>query len=161
MDLYYKSGALYRREIDGKKEYFYEDGALKTIERYKEGRLDGESVLYWPNGKMKRRSFFQKGARHGLDQIWNEEGVLVDEGHYDAGKCVGIHHRYDRKGQLIEEIEYLDGPRFNMRQWDAKGALRLEAVWRDSTYREKAWDRFQNIWIEKEGIWDGRKLVYV
>lgn len=151
MDLYYKSGALYRRGDT----YFYENGTLKTVER------EDEAVLYWPNGKMKRRCGFQKGVRHGLDQMWNEDGILVDEGQYEEGKPVGVHRRFGKEGQVIEEIEYLDGPRFNLRQWDPQGNLRVEAIWSDTDYREKVWDRFQNMWIEKEGFWNGKKLVYV
>jgi hypothetical protein len=51
--------------------------------------------------------------------------------------------------------------RFDFRQWDEKGNLRTEAIWADGVeYREKSWDRFQNIWIEKQGRWDGKKILY-
>lgn len=160
--LYYPSGALYCAKGEKKREYFYEDGTLKTVECYEGGRLNGESLLYWPNGKPKRRCRFVKGVRDGLDQMWSEEGVLVDEGLYELGRAVGVHRRFNSKGALIEEIEYLNGSRFNLRSWDDAGELRVEAIWIDSdTYREKAWDRFQNIWVEKEGYWNGKKLVYV
>lgn len=162
MNRYYQSGALYGALQENKREYFYEDGTPKTIELYSEGRLDGEALLYWPNGKQKRKCRFVKGVRDGLDQMWNEEGTLVDEGPYKMGKPVGTHRRYNGSGALIEEIEYLDGPRFNLRQWDDAGEIRVEAIWLNpDTYREKAWDRFQNIWVEKEGYWNGKKLVYV
>ncbi len=155
MNLYYQSGELYCRAQDGVKEYFYRDGTPKTVER-----VTG-SILYWPNGKMKRKCSFEKGVRHGPDQMWSEEGKLLDEGHYERGKPVGKHCRYGKNG-VIEEIEYLDGSRFNLRQWDDEGQLRTEAIWTDlMTYREKAWDRFEKVWIEKEGFWNGKKLVYV
>lgn len=161
-NLYYPSGAIYCAVYEDRKEYFYEDGAPKTIERYRAGKLDGESVLYWSNGNLKRKCAFFQGARHGLDQMWTEEGILADEGRYEMGKPVGAHRRFNKKGALIEEIVYLDTSRFNLRAWDEHGELKLEAIWTDpDTYREKAWDRFQNVWIEKEGYWDGKKLVYV
>lgn len=119
-----------------------------------------EVCLYWPNGKLKRRCFFQEGLRVGIDQMWNEEGQLVDEGHYEKGKPVGAHRRWDEKGTLIEEIVYLDEGKFDLRQWDGKGNLRVEAIWSKEAYREKVWDRFQKIWIEKQGYWDGKRLVY-
>ena len=68
-DLAYANGAIYLRERNGKREYFYPNGALKTVETYVRERLEGEVLLYWPNGKMKRRSHFQNGLRHGLDEI--------------------------------------------------------------------------------------------
>ncbi len=161
MKLNYKSGALYANLGVKKREYFYEDGTLKTLETYLDGKLDGEICLYWPNGKLKRKCQFQKGVRHGLDQMWSEEGKLLDEGNYSQGKPVGKHCRWTSQGQLLEEIEYLEPSRFNIRQWDEKGNLRMDAGWEDLLYHEKVWDRFQNIWIEKEGRWDGKKLVYV
>ena len=125
--LYYASGALYAVQRDEKHEFFYEDGKLKTLENYKNGRLEGEALLYWPNGALKRKCSFVQGIREGLDQMWNEEGKLVDEGSYKAGKPIGKHRRWSGAGQLLEEIEYLEPPRFNIRQWDEKGSLRLDA----------------------------------
>lgn len=161
-DLYYKSGAIYKKASETEIRYFYENGTLKTHERYLNGRLHGESSLYWPNGGLKRRSHFVEGVRQGLDQMWSEEGILLDEGSYESGKPVGIHRRLNKKGNLLEEIEYLDAVRFNLKQWDDAGELRVEALWNDfDTYREKVWDRFENRWVEKEGFWNGKKLVYV
>ncbi len=160
--LYYQSGALYSVLGESKREYFYEDGTPKTIESYLFGRLHGESLLYWPNGKLKRQCNFLNGVRNGLDQMWSEDGVLLDEGRYEAGKPVGVHRRLNRMSALIEEIEYLQEGRFNLRQWDDAGELRVEAIWLDlDTYREKVWDRFQGVWVEKEGYWNGSQLVYV
>ena len=116
--------------------------------------------LYWPNGKIKRRCFFIDGIRSGLDQMWNEEGILVDEGSYENGKPVGAHRRWNRKGALIEEMTYLDAHRFDFRQWDEEGNLRVEAIWEGNHYREKVWDRFQEIWVKKKGYFDGKKLIY-
>jgi antitoxin component YwqK of YwqJK toxin-antitoxin module len=161
-DLYYLSGALYCSRDEKKRKYYYEDGTPKTVESYEGGRLHGESFLYWPNGKLKRKCNFIGGVRDGIDQMWNQEGVLVDEGFYELGKPVGLHRRFNSAGALIEEIEYLNGSQFNLRSWDDAGELKVEAIWTDpETYREKAWDRFENIWVEKEGYWDGKKLVYV
>lgn len=120
-----------------------------------------DKTLYWPNGNMKRKCHFVKGIRHGMDQIWNVHGQLVDEGSYEMAKPVGFHRRWNDQGALIEEIEYLEGTRFNLRQWDDQGEIRVEALWTGESYREKLWDRFQNIWIEKKGFWNGKKLVYV
>lgn len=154
MDLYYKSGALYCKESGETKEYFYEDGAPKTVQSSE------RAVLYWPNGNVKRKCHFKQGLRHGTDQMWAENGTLVDEGSYENGKAIGVHRRWS-KGKLIEEIEYLESPRFNIRNWDEEGNLRLEAIWTGTEYSEKAWDRFQNQWIEKKGFWNGKKLIYV
>lgn len=160
-NLYYRSGALYADIKEEKREYFYEDGTLKTSEEYRDGKLHGEALLFWPGGTLKRKSHFEKGIRHGLDQMWNETTLLVDEGCYEWGKPVAIHRRFNKNGGLIEEIEYLQDSRFNLREWDDSGAIKVEALWNAFDYRERVWDRFNNIWVEKEGIWNGKKLVYV
>ncbi|MES2274217.1 MAG: hypothetical protein V4487_08505 [Chlamydiota bacterium] len=164
---YYLSSALYSIQRfasnvkEGKQEYFYEAGTPKTIEIYEAGTLHGETLLYWPNGQIKRKCAFKRGVRHGWDQMWSSEGHLIDEGCYENAQAIGIHKRFGKEGCLIEEITYLEGTRFNIRQWDELGSLRLDAEWIDlKTYREKVWDRFQKIWIEKEGYWDGKKLIY-
>lgn len=79
---FYANGALYARLEEEKREYFYEDGQPKTIERYRQGRLHGEVELYWPNGALKRKCAFVDGVRKGLDQMWDETGKLVDEEQY-------------------------------------------------------------------------------
>lgn len=165
---FYASGALYARlfyrqgKKEGKQEYFYEEGTLKTVEFYEEGRLHKEALLYWPNGALKRKCSFVFGIREGLDQMFSDQGQVLDAGSYQKGKPVGIHQRFDAKGNRIEQIQYLESPRFNIWQWDATGQLRTQAEWIDETnYQEIIWDRFEKKWIEKKGIWNGKKLVYL
>ena len=80
--MYYPSGALYAELNEEEHRYFYEDGTLKTVEPYLDGKLHGVVLLYWPNGKLKRKVHFQHGIRKGQDQMYNMEGLLVDEESY-------------------------------------------------------------------------------
>lgn len=72
-EYHYPSGALYARIDAEKREYFYENGVLKTVIAYKEGEFDGEAILYWPNGQMKRKCCFERGKRIH-DQFWDCDG---------------------------------------------------------------------------------------
>jgi antitoxin component YwqK of YwqJK toxin-antitoxin module len=85
MYLYYKSGKIYCKIEKEEKHYFYEDGTVKTIERYKNSRLHGEILLYWPNGQLKRKVHFKKGLRHGTDEMYSKEGTLLDTDCYVEG----------------------------------------------------------------------------
>ncbi len=120
------SNALDCQMLEEKKEWFYADGTLKTVEFYLAGKRHGAATLYWPNGLKKRECHFDKGVRHGWDRMWNQMGHLVDEGSYEQGEPVGVHRRFGSKGNLIEEIDYLTPQRFNIRQWDDVGTLRLD-----------------------------------
>ncbi|HSX13311.1 MAG TPA: 6-hydroxymethylpterin diphosphokinase MptE-like protein [Chlamydiales bacterium] len=105
--------------------------------------------LFWPNGKLKRSVEFKEGIRSGSDRIWNEEGILLDEGFYENGNPIGTHKRWNKKGALIEEITYLDAKKRNYCLWDDEGNIRAEATWQGNAYRERAWDRFQNVWVSQ------------
>lgn len=153
--LFYPGGALYADISTQERRYYYENGTLKTVETARAAHL------YWPNGKMKRECHFENGLRDGSDRMWSEEGQLVDEGFYERGKPVGLHRRWNGKGDLIEEIEYLEPIRFNFRQWDELGQLRFEGKWSGEIYLEKTWDISQKLWKERQGRWDGKKVVYV
>ena len=166
-ELYYLSGAPYAVLQEDLHKYFYEDGQIKTVEPYLQGKLHGEALLYWPNGHLKRKSHFFLGKGHGVDQVWNEEGVLVDEGSYDQGKAIGVHRRWSVGGVLIEELVFLDAlsapvNQYNLRKWDLQGDLRFDAEWTSATeYRERRWDFAQNAWVERLGKWDGERLIYL
>ncbi len=47
----------------GNQEYYYEDGALKTLLPYEEGELHGEVKLFWPDHKLKRTAHFIHGCK--------------------------------------------------------------------------------------------------
>ena len=49
-----------------------------------------------------------------------------------------------------------------MRSWNDEGELWVDARYLDEeNYLERAWDRFENKWIEKKGRFDGTKLIYL
>lgn len=65
-----------------KKEFFYENGQMRTIQSFENGVLHGEVILYWPNGQIKRKCYFVHGKRKGLDQMWDSRGQLIDSVDY-------------------------------------------------------------------------------
>lgn len=126
---------------------FYPDGVLKSVLPYLEKKLHGEVLLYWPNGQLKRRCFFKDGVRCGKDEMYRENGALFDEGTYEEGKAIGMHRRFHHNGQKIEETEYLKNGKCNLRRWNEKGDIEVEAVWTESgEYHERVWDRFEQVW---------------
>ena len=130
------------------------------IEPQKNGQRDGTVQLFWPNGVLKRSCDFKEGVRHGWDRMYLDNGLLIVEGQYEHNRACGIHRRFHRSGRLLEEIVYIDSKRWNLRQWDETNFLRLEAFWKQDRYFERIWDRFEKKWIEREGFFDGERLIY-
>lgn len=66
---YYAEGPLYciQRFRNGlwenKQEYFYPDGKLKTLMNYSQGKLHGTSIEYSPEGSVKLQVEFANGKR--------------------------------------------------------------------------------------------------
>ena len=60
--------------LHGRQEYFYENGQLKTLMHYQNGKICKSAILYWQNGKVKREVFFDKGS----DKIYDKMGKLID-----------------------------------------------------------------------------------
>jgi antitoxin component YwqK of YwqJK toxin-antitoxin module len=79
---YYPNGQLYSLErfIDGKphlkQEYYYIDGACKTIIHFDHGIYDGETKLFWPDGTLKRECLFHQGKKEN-DKFYDENGNLA------------------------------------------------------------------------------------
>lgn len=147
-------------EWDGLQEYYYESGCVKSHLPYVSGKLHGQVRLYWENGQIKRQTDYSQGLREGKDEIWNEQGVLVDSGEYQAGHPCGVHRHFFANGSPKEEIVYHTPLRFDKKEWDANGKLKVEALWApDLTYTEKVYQETHGALVRK-GYWDGTRLCW-
>jgi antitoxin component YwqK of YwqJK toxin-antitoxin module len=164
---YYASRALssvqrYRNgELEGKQEYFYENGMEKSSMTYRNGKLEGDVELFWPDGSPKRVVVFTEHRRNGWDQMWSPEGVLLDEGEFKCGEPIGTHTRRYANGGMREEIIYHSAKKTDKRYWDPQGTLLFEGVYLpDGTYSERTWNEEKKEYVERKGHWDGAKLCF-
>ena len=118
-------------------------------------------TIFWPNGAVKRVVEFKNNQRSGFDRIYNQAGHLVDEAFFDQSFPIGIHRRFDQKGNLIEEVSHLEKGRFSFRLYGSSQEPYFEGLWLDKDcYVERSFDKGSDLWVEKKGCWDGKKVVF-
>jgi antitoxin component YwqK of YwqJK toxin-antitoxin module len=163
---YYHGNKVYAKQLfledrlEGRQQFFYKNGKVKTLQEYESGKLHGKSILYYENGETKRDTSFKNGKRDGWDRIYYENGdVILDEGKYDNGNPIGMHVRRNSRGNVIEEKQYHTAYRFDHFIWDSEGDLEMEGKYLDDeNYIKK--ERIGEEIIEKQGKWDGEKIVF-
>jgi antitoxin component YwqK of YwqJK toxin-antitoxin module len=163
---YYASGKraslqrFKKGEWHGAQEYYYENGKLKSVIPFVEGKLHGEVQLFWEGGQAKRSVHYMEGLREEWDLLWNEQGVLIDEGEYRAGQPIGVHRHFFPHGKVQQELNYHTPLRFDRKEWDQEGKLKIEGVYApDLTYTERVYQQGGGA-IVRTGYWDGNRLVW-
>jgi len=115
IDYFYNSNAkrLVRNhrmgKLDGKTEYFDENGNSKCILNFKEGKPIGAHKEFYLNGKIYRETFYsQDGAKIGTWKTFDESGKLKNEISYVNDNYGGVENVY-YNGFLVGYREYKDG----------------------------------------------------
>lgn len=102
---YYKNGNKFR---DGKAKstkvknenfygfvnYYYQNGKLSKIEKYKDGKLDGDYVEYYESGQVRVMGSYENGKEEGVWKIFNKSGKIKNKGKYRDGEKVGVWKTY-------------------------------------------------------------------
>ncbi len=157
---FYPEGSLYSLQRfkdgiwNGKQEFYYPSGSLKSLLSYREGRIDGNVDLYFPNGVLKRRLSFVNGKRNGPEQIFNIGGMLESEVNYWQDQPIGSARSWYLNGQLAKEIVYKGpGEPEIKRLWTHEGILLADEFITGRDYLVQATQ-------QTERLSDSIKLVY-
>lgn len=123
----------------GKQEFFYPDGILKTSLSYLSGCLHSEIEsacrLYHPNGQLAREQYFINGQLEGVERIWNEYGQLEIEVEYCHNRPVNRTRQWHPNGQLACEIIYdSHSQRMDAHFWNSEGTLISEKESKQESY---------------------------
>ncbi len=73
------------------------------------GKPDGEERYYYPNGTLKAVYKFKAGKKHGEYKAWHDNGVQQEFGTYVEGERVGLYQVWDSKGTLWSEHVFKSG----------------------------------------------------
>ena len=101
----------YFQEIDGKEErveekYFHQDGKLKMIGKFLNGKREGEWKAFFNNDQLQSVGAFKEGQRTGGAKVYFPNGQLRYEGQYEGNKEVGHWKFYNEQGKLQEEKDF-------------------------------------------------------
>lgn len=106
----------------GEWKYYYENGSLKEINNYKDGKEDGKNIKYYKNGQLKFEGQHIEGDRYGKF-IWYKEDGKIKEAielqrdskyeialgkwkYYDNGQLKSV--ELYRREELVEWKYYYD-----------------------------------------------------
>lgn len=124
--------------LNGERKYFYESGAVETVEHFKNGQYHGKyskynedgslsleqdfvngamqgfSIAYYPNGNIQERVTIVDSEENGPFQEYYENGVLKTEGFYGPSELEsaleqGELKEYNEQGELIRMADCQDG----------------------------------------------------
>jgi antitoxin component YwqK of YwqJK toxin-antitoxin module len=128
----------FRDTLEGPRKYFYANGAVESIETYKNGKyhgkylkfyengtpcidqdfvagaMEGWSIRYYPNGAVEERVTMKNNEENGPFQEYYENGNLKTVGTYapfgeESALEQGVLQEYDEDGQTVRIADCLNG----------------------------------------------------
>ncbi len=94
---------------DGKWEFYYPSGELKSAGKYKNGRKSGKWTFYFIEGGIEQKGNYKSGRYNGEWTWYYDTGEVKRVEHYSQGKEDGFCTEYLRNGDKIEYGEYVLG----------------------------------------------------
>ena len=87
----------------------FENGTLKTEERYKGNKRNGDYKEFYYDGAVHVWRHFKDGKEHGKTRIFTETGALITEGNYVEGNLKGKEIEYYEDGKVLSEKGFVNG----------------------------------------------------
>jgi antitoxin component YwqK of YwqJK toxin-antitoxin module len=97
----------------------FEDGKIKNVISYKDGKRNGRAIGFYKNGRIKVEAHYKNDDPTKLTRFYFEDGGLMSEVKYE-GKQKVYYKEYHKNGNLKEEIYYLDDEAIS-KSYDIKG----------------------------------------
>lgn len=94
--------------LDGKEEWFYEDGSKKYEAEFKLGKKIGTEKYLLHSGKILWEINYEKPDEFTWLQYWRN-GKIKSESHWVDFHCNGIAKHFDNKGTLVKELAFVNG----------------------------------------------------
>jgi antitoxin component YwqK of YwqJK toxin-antitoxin module len=86
-----------------------EEGRLKAVLMYKNGKPDGVSKWYHDNGKIFFKTFYKNGKPDGVQKGYYSDGGIRYKFQYKDGKQDGYVYHYYQSGKLMGKVLYKNG----------------------------------------------------
>jgi len=100
-----------KKEVyQGERRQYTDDGKLKTIINYKDGKKHGQSTLFHRDGKTILLTLpYIMGKREGTSKKYYEDGSIYSRTNYRNNLLHGTRHVYYRSGKLKSIVHYYNG----------------------------------------------------
>ena len=86
----------------------YENGKIRNIVHYKNGKREGKAIGFYQNGKIKIEATYKNNNPVGTTKTFYETGQLKSESELVDGKKV-LYKEYYENGKIKEEVCYRNG----------------------------------------------------
>ena len=131
---YQSKGRLKNGKYDGKVNYWYEDGQIKTERIYKDGKLVSQTdYLYYENGQEFAELNYKDGKKDGKWTFWYKNGRKDEESYYKDGDLVNeTIFKYNYLTGQITGQSYKDGKKDGKwTKWYKDGEKKYEKNYKD------------------------------
>ncbi|MES2766598.1 MAG: CHAT domain-containing protein [Bacteroidota bacterium] len=95
--------------IDDEATNYYEDGSVKAIGHYINGKANGEYISYFENGKLHEKSLYKNDVLDGLSVVHFDNGQKNFEGNYINGKYDGNWTVWKSDGSVEAKYNFKNG----------------------------------------------------
>lgn len=133
--LFYKNGKQIAKRIfqsgktiltegkipDGIVVELYDDGSIRNIFNYKDGKRNGRAFGFYRSGKLRAIGTYREDNPIGIGRMYYENGNIMAEWEIVDGK-EKFHKEYYENGQLKEEI-YYKGDKIIRNSYDIHGHI--------------------------------------
>jgi antitoxin component YwqK of YwqJK toxin-antitoxin module len=109
--------------LNGVYRTYYENGAVKTISQYRNGRQIGYYKEFHPNGNLAFSQRIKNGKINGPVRAYYENGNLMAEVDFIDNLEQGVLKEYYENGKLKEKVYYIDGVLLRLKKFDNQGKL--------------------------------------
>ena len=114
---------------NGQRTEYHEDGSIKTISNWKDGKAHGKVTHYYPNKQIEVEANYIAGKEEGASIAYHPNGAVHKKVTYRNGRLVGEAMFYTETGQLYERDIYdHEGNLIYVLKLDKEGRTREEMV---------------------------------
>ena len=112
-----EEGMFLENVEDGQWIKYHENGQIRELVNYKEGKLHGLRVVINKRGKLYEQEFFNNGQYHGKQIYFHDTGKISSKQNYTNGKKNGLFINYYRNGKLQEKVSFLNDKKHGLSSW--------------------------------------------
>jgi hypothetical protein len=124
-----KESEAINSDRDGKRISYYEDGNIKSISFWKDGKVHGKVVHFYPNRQVEVEANYVNGVENGKSITYYPSGDIHKKVTYKEGKLVGDANFYSDTGKLYEQNIYdEEGNLIYVLKLNEEGVTREEMV---------------------------------